>query len=118
MHGIYSARPAHNHSCAASTCASQHHYHANSLARACTLRPDAYALRLATSPPSHWLLLQLGLQRGDLRVLEPHKLLELLDLDLEDVDRLAQLVNIQVLLGEQLAHRTVCGRCGRRPACR
>ena len=42
MYGIYSARPAHNHSCAASTCASQHHYHANSLARACTLRPDAY----------------------------------------------------------------------------
>ena len=34
MHGIYSARPAHNHSCAASTCASQHHYHAKIASRA------------------------------------------------------------------------------------
>ena len=53
------------------------------------------------------LLLQLGLQRRDLRVLEPHELLELLYLDLEDVDGLAQLADVQILLGQQLAHPSV-----------
>ena len=31
---------------------------------------------------------------------------------------LAAAGNAVIAIGEQLAHRTVCGRCGRRPACR